>query len=94
MKISNGRSIWIGVAVAASLTAAAGAAHAQAANTDEDLPPITLSGAGVQMLRLAVPRAEGDSGAAVVETMSKDMDITGLFQVRCGPRSARRWSSR
>ena len=33
------------------------------------------------MLRLAVPRAEGDSGAAAVETMSKDMDITGLFQV-------------
>ena len=33
------------------------------------------------MLKLAVPRAEGDSGAAAVETMSKDMDITGLFQV-------------
>ena len=31
--------------------------------------------------KLAVPRAEGDSGAAAVETMSKDMDITGLFQV-------------
>ena len=36
---------------------------------------------GVQMLKLAVPRAEGDGGAAAVETMSKDMDITGLFQV-------------
>ena len=33
------------------------------------------------MLKLAVPRAEGDAGAAAVETMSKDMDITGLFQV-------------
>jgi TolB protein len=81
VKISNGRSSWIGVIVGAGLTAAAGVAHAQAPNADEDLPPITLSGAGVQMLRLAVPRAEGDSGAAAVETMSKDMDITGLFQV-------------
>jgi TolB protein len=81
VKISTRRSSWSGVVVAAALTAAAGVAHAQAGNTDEDLPPITLSGAGVQMLRLAVPRAEGDSGAAAVETMSKDMDITGLFQV-------------
>jgi TolB protein len=84
VKISNRRSSWIGVVgltLATSFTAATGVAHAQAANADEDLPPITLSGAGVQMLRLAVPRAEGDSGAAAVETMSRDMDITGLFQV-------------
>src|SRR5436190_6475320 len=33
------------------------------------------------MLRLAVPRAEGDSGATAVELLSKDMDITGLFQL-------------
>ena len=35
------------------------------------------------MLKLAVPRAEGDGESArlAVETMSKDMDITGLFQV-------------
>ncbi len=58
-----------------------GTAHAQAPTGDEDLPAIRLSGAGVEMLKLAVPRAEGDSGATAVETLSKDMDITGLFQV-------------
>jgi TolB protein len=57
-------------------------ARAQAP-ADEDLPAIRLSGAGVEMLRLAVPRAEGDGESARVaaETMSKDMDVTGLFQV-------------
>jgi TolB protein len=58
-----------------------GTAHAQTANGDEDLPAIRLSGAGVEMLKLAVPRAEGDAGAAAIEILSKDMDITGLFQV-------------
>ena len=76
-----GQPRWAGVLAASILTAATGAARAQTPAGDEDLPAITLSGAGVQMLRLAVPRAEGDSGAAAVETMSKDMDITGLFQV-------------
>ena len=46
---------------------------------DEDLPAVQLSGAGVEMLKLALPRTDGDSG--VGETMSKDMDITGLFQL-------------
>jgi TolB protein len=77
-----GQPRWAGVLAASILlTAATGAARAETPAGDEDLPAITLSGAGVQMLRLAVPRAEGDSGAAAVETMSKDMDITGLFQV-------------
>ena len=38
---------------------------------------------GVEMLKLGVPQAEGDGEAAraAVETLSKDMDVTGLFQV-------------
>src|SRR5262245_9490503 len=59
-------------------------AGVRGAAVEEDLPPtkvFTIDPSGVQMLRLAVPRAEGDSGAAAVETMSKDMDVTGLFQV-------------
>ena len=54
------------------------------APVEEDLPPskvFEIDPSGVQMLKLAVPRAEGDAGAAAVETMSKDMDVTGLFQV-------------
>jgi TolB protein len=47
---------------------------------DEDLPAVQLSGAGVEMLKLALPKADGDSGE-VTATMSKDMDITGLFQL-------------
>ena len=47
---------------------------------DEDLPAVQLSGAGVEMLKLALPQAEGDTGEAR-RTMSKDMDITGLFQL-------------
>jgi TolB protein len=81
VQIVNGRHRWTGALVAGALTLACGAASAQTPAGDEDLPSITLQGAGVQMLRLAVPRAEGDSGAVAVETMSKDMDITGLFQV-------------
>ena len=38
-----------------------------------------LSGAGVALLKLAVPRVEGDGEAG--ELLSKDMDITGLFQI-------------
>jgi TolB protein len=70
------------LAIAAGLLAAP-AASAQAPSGDEDLPTIRLSGAGVEMLKLAVPRAEGDPGSAptATETLSKDMDITGLFQV-------------
>jgi TolB protein len=79
VKIGNVRRLT--AALAAAVAATPGMAGAQTPTGDEDLPAITLSGAGVQMLRLAVPRAEGDSGAVAVETLSKDMDITGLFQV-------------
>jgi TolB protein len=48
---------------------------------DEDLPAVQLSGAGVALLKLAVPRAEGDSDGAGGELLAKDMDITGLFQI-------------
>jgi TolB protein len=65
-----------------AVVAGSSIAHKALAQTgDEELPPIIISNAGVQMLCLAVPRAEGDNGAVAVETMSKDMDITGLFQV-------------
>jgi TolB protein len=40
---------------------------------------VQLSGAGVALLKLAVPRVEGDGEAG--ELLSKDMDITGLFQI-------------
>ena len=72
---------WLVLAVTVSLAAPAAVRGAPA---EEDLPPtqvFTIDPSGVQMLRLAVPRAEGDNGAVAVETMSKDMDITGLFQV-------------
>lgn len=50
---------------------------------DEDLPAIRLSGAGVELLKLGIPRAEGEPEAAraAVDTLSRDMDITGLFQL-------------
>jgi TolB protein len=59
------------------------AARAQTRTADEDLPAVQLSGAGVELLKLAVPRAEGDADAAhtASDTMSRDMDVTGLFQV-------------
>ena len=62
-------------------------AHARPARAqtggDEDLPVIRLSGAGIELLRVGVPRAEGDATSAVTaaETLSKDLDVTGLFQV-------------
>ncbi|HVZ88331.1 MAG TPA: hypothetical protein VHG72_15265 [Polyangia bacterium] len=64
------------------LAAAPGRAQPTAGG-DEDLPAVQLSGAGIEMLKLAVPKAEGDgeSARAAAETMSKDMDITGLFQI-------------
>jgi len=65
------------------LTPLATPAFAQKPPTEEDLPMLRLSGAGVELLRLAVPRAEGDGESArtAVETMSKDGDVSGLFQV-------------
>jgi TolB protein len=71
----------LALAVTVSLAAPAGVLGAPA---EEDLPPtktFDIDPSGIQMLRLAVPRAEGDAGTAAVETMSKDMDVTGLFQV-------------
>ena len=58
-------------------------AWAQAPTGDEDLPAIRLSGAGVELLRLGIPRPEGDGDAARLarETLSKDMEVTGLFAV-------------
>ena len=68
----------------AGLVSAGTAARAEATPpTDEDLPAIRISGAGVDLLKLAVPRAEGDgeSARAAAETMAKDADVSGLFQV-------------
>jgi len=73
------RTLTPALAVLVGASSACDDAWAQAA--DEDLPAITIRDAGVQMLKLGVPRAEGDAGAVATETMSKDMDITGLFQV-------------
>ncbi len=55
-------------------------ARAQA-GADEDLPAVQLSGAGVALLKLAVPRADGEADGGAAEMLSKDMDITGLFQI-------------
>jgi TolB protein len=68
----------VGVAFLAMLVG--GTSNGQPPGGDEDLPAITISPSGVEMLKLAVPRAEGDGGEAVT-TLSKDMDITGLFQL-------------
>jgi len=59
------------------------AAPAPAPTADEDLPAIRISNAGVELLKLAVPRAEGDAEAArtATETLTKDADVSGLFQV-------------
>ena len=65
------------------LLSAGGAAEAQKPTGDEDLPRGEIPPSGVEMLKIAIPRAEGDSEAArtAVETLAKDMDVTGLFQV-------------
>jgi TolB protein len=70
-------------AIAAMLVATAATAGAQQPKGDEDLPRYEIQPSGVEMLKLGVPRAEGDAEAArtAVETLSKDMDVTGLFQV-------------
>jgi TolB protein len=71
------------VALAVAAAYAPAIARAEAPSGDEDLPAIRLSGAGVEMLKLGVPKAEGDGESARVaaETLSKDMDVSGLFQV-------------
>jgi TolB protein len=77
--VLTGVSLSRALLVAAALVAAGGG-RARAQTGDEDLPVIRLSGAGIELMRIGVPRAEGDSGPAV-ETLSKDLDITGLFRV-------------
>jgi TolB protein len=74
---------FIGAAVAAfTLLATTSAKPARAQSPGEsDLPIVTLSGAGIELLKLGVPRAEGDTGNVAAETLSRDLDITGLFQV-------------
>jgi TolB protein len=67
------------LAVSGAVVLAAGDARAQGA--DEDLPAVRLSGAGVELMRLGVAKAEGDTDGTAAETLSKDMDVTGLFQV-------------
>ncbi len=72
------------VGLTLALVLVLGEARAQAPAGDDELPrQYSLMPSGVQLLKLAVPRAEGDAESArlAVETMSKDMDITGLFQV-------------
>ena len=75
--MSLARTALVAVALSAGLSAPR--AYAQTGG-DEDLPVIRLSGAGVELMRIGVPRADGDGGQAV-ETLSKDLDISGLFQV-------------
>ena len=64
-------------------TAVAIPAIAAPAAVEDDLPAIRLSGAGVELLKLGIPRAtgDGDSARTAVETLSRDMDVSGLFQV-------------
>jgi TolB protein len=68
--------------VLAALMLAGAAAGAQAA-AEEDLPKYKVEPSGVEMLKIGLPRAEGDAEAArtAVDTLSRDMDVTGLFQV-------------
>ena len=77
------RGFFLIAATCGGLVGTTESARAQAPTGDEDLPAIRLSGAGVELLKLAIPRAEGDSESArvAVETLSRDMDVTGLFQV-------------
>jgi TolB protein len=67
----------------AALLVAAATAEAQPPSAEEDLPRYEIQPSGVEMLKLGIPRAEGEgeSARAAVETLSKDMDVTGLFQV-------------
>src|SRR5688572_28996366 len=86
VRIEMTRARNVGLMMSLALTVG-GNASAQApshAASEDELPrKIEINPSGVQMLRLAVPRADGDGESArlAVETMSKDMDITGLFQV-------------
>lgn len=70
------------VAIAIGIVETGSTARAAADNEDADLPGIIITG-GVQLLKLAVPPAQGEGDAARVatETLSRNMDISGLFQL-------------
>ena len=70
-RFALGRLALARLALASLLAMAAVSApvRAQPPGSDEDLPAVQLSGAGVEMLKLAVPRTEGDSASS--EMMSK-----------------------
>jgi TolB protein len=82
---STASLLFAAILAAASLTSAPHRAFGAgpAPSGDEDLPAVILSNAGVELLKIAVPRAEGDGEAArtAAETMTKDADVSGLFQV-------------
>jgi TolB protein len=60
---------------------AAPVALGQGSAAEGDLPIVSLSGAGVELMRLGLPRTEGDGPGAAGDTLARDMDVTGLFQV-------------
>src|ERR1044071_2631712 len=72
----------LAVVVSSSFASRANAQQPTGAGKEEDLPIFKISG-GVSLLKLALPQAEGDrEGARLAhETMSRDMDVSGLFQV-------------
>jgi TolB protein len=70
--------------VCAVVLAMTATAQAQAPKAvEEDLPGIVLRGSGVELLKIAVPNAQGDGEAARVatETLARCMDVSGLFRV-------------
>jgi TolB protein len=71
---------WIGASVLVGVMLVGAVGASGQSGGEGDLPIVTLQNAGVELLRIAVPRAEGD-GAEAVQTMAKDLDITGIFQV-------------
>ncbi len=81
VQLAPGHLAWAAVVILVVLLLGSGPVSAQTPGGDEDLPSIRLSGAGVELLKLGIPRAEGDGESARVarETLSKDMEVTGLF---------------
>ncbi|HVZ72454.1 MAG TPA: protein TolB [Polyangia bacterium] len=75
------RLLLLGAAALLSISSTSSRARAQSA--DDDLPAVRLSGAGVELMKLGLPRVEGDQGGSTGagETLTKDLDMTGLFQV-------------
>ena len=62
------------LAVSGAVVLAAGDARAQGA--DEDLPAVRLSGAGVELMRLGVAKAEGDTDGTAAETLVAQTSLT------------------